>query len=63
MGGAGKRSAPPTPRGSKTAHADIKKAAGDLHQINQIVKSEKGSTSSKSSAPSATATPTSAASS
>jgi hypothetical protein len=23
MGGAGKRSAPPTPRGSKTAHADI----------------------------------------
>jgi hypothetical protein len=47
----------------KTAHADLKKATGDLHQINQIVKSEKGGTSSGSSAPAATATPTSAASS
>lgn len=39
----------------KTAHADLKKAAGDLHQITQIIKGEKGGASSTSSA---TATPT-----
>ncbi len=40
----------------KAAHADLKKAAGDLHQIVQIVKSEQNGASS--TAP-ATATPTS----
>jgi hypothetical protein len=38
----------------KTAHADLKKAASDLHQITQIIKNEKGGAAS----PQATATPT-----
>jgi hypothetical protein len=37
----------------KTAHTDLKKAASDLHQITQIIKSEKGAATSPTATPTA----------